>query len=667
MAIDKDGRKRIEKFVGECRKLLEAEYGAQFQTIFGIGLDGTVASLETLGHLSNSEQRVAIALREELDHFAAGIPGKKERAQASERLLRELSFTTLNRFAALKLCERRDFLIESISAGYSSKGFELYGRVAGPALGESYARYTRYIESVFDELSLDLGGLFDRRAPGALLFPREKTLLALLELLNDVGLEQLWSEDETIGWMYQYFNSKDERREMRADSGGAPRNSRELAVRNQFFTPRYIVRFLVDNSIGRIWYEMTKGETGIDARCELLVRKPKTVFLQKGDQVPLADDDSSDYRMFRKLKDPREIRMLDPACGSMHFGLYSFDLYEVIYREAWDAYPECFGDLRKAGMSRDGFIKQIPALIIENNIHGIDIDRRCAQIAALSLWLRAQKSWKDAGIPAADRPRIRKSNIACAEAMPGEKKLLDEYASTLKPNVLGDLVKSIWTEMQLAGEAGSLLKVEELIEKQVSKAKTAWKVWTIDMKQQAYSQGDLFSKGRQLSLKEMLGYDVTDIGESSEWDGMEARLLSALKGFSEAAQDQNGTGRRLFAEDAAAGFSFIDLCRKRYDAVLMNPPFGESATGAKQYMTDEYPRTKNDLAAAFIEMGLKRLEAGGSVGAITTRTIFFLSSHTKFREEIMLKEARPVVFADLGFGVLDAMVETAAYVVEKSR
>jgi len=369
---------------------------------------------------------------------------------------------------------------------------------------------------------------------------------------------------------------------------------------------------------------------------------------------------------FRKLKDPREIRMLDPACGSMHFGLYSFDLYEVIYREAWDEYPECFADLRTAGLSRDDFIKHIPALIIEHNIHGIDIDRRCAQIAALSLWLRAQKSWKDSGIKASERPRIRKSNIACAEAMPGEAQLLEEYASALRPNVLGDLVRSIWTEMQLAGEAGSLLKVEELIEKQVSKAKTAWKVWTIDMKQQVYSQGDLFSKGRQLSLKDMLGYDVADIGEASEWEGMEARLLAALKGFSEAAQAQNGTGRRLFAEDAAAGFSFIDLCRKRYDAVLMNPPFGESAAGAKQYIIDEYPRTKNDLAAAFIEMGLKRLETGGSVGAITTRTIFFLSSHTKFREEIMLKEARPVVFADLGFGVLDAMVETAAYVVEKT-
>jgi hypothetical protein len=665
MPIDKEDRKKIERLVGACRKLLEREFGSQLQAIFGIGLDGVVSPLASLGHLSDTERRVAVALREELTHFAGGKTDKKELSQSVDRLLHELSFTTLNRFAALKLCERREFLFESISSGYASRGFELYSRLAGPALGDTYDRYTRFLVSVFDELSLDLGALFDRQAQGALLLPRESALLELLTELNDAALERIWGEDETIGWMYQYFNSKEERREMREDSGGAPRNSRELAVRNQFFTPRYVVRFLVDNSLGRLWFEMTKGETELADRCELMVRKQRTVFLGEGEAAPETEEAAVEYRAPRLRKDPREIRMLDPACGSMHFGLYAFDLYEIIYREAWDMYPDSLPDLRAQGMSREAFIAQVPALIIEHNIHGIDIDRRCAQIAALSLWLRAQKSWKENGIAAASRPRISASNIACAEPMPGEEEFLEEYASSLKPVVLGSLVQAVWKEMRLAGEAGSLLKIEELIEREVAKAKTAWKVWTIDMKKQLLPQGELFDKSRQLSLKDMLGYDVSDIGEAAEWDGMESRLLQALKDFTERALAENGTLRRLFAKDAAAGFTFIDLCRKRYDAILMNPPFGDPASGAKQYITDCYPRTKNDLAASFIEMALRRLEAGGSVGAITTRTIFFLSTHTKFREEIMLKEARPVVFADLGFGVLDAMVETAAYVVEK--
>jgi hypothetical protein len=664
MAIGKDDRRRIEKLVGDCRALLEAEFGAQFQTIFGIGLDGSVADMSTLGHLSDNEQRIALALRQELLHYAEGKAEKKALAAATEKLLREIAFTTLNRFAALKLCERREFLFESIGSGYSSRGFELYCRLAGPSLGESYQRYVCYLESVFDELSLDLGALFDRRAPGAILFPREKALLALLEFLNDASLNHLWAEDETIGWMYQYFNSKDERREMRAESGGAPRNSRELAVRNQFFTPRYVVRFLVDNSLGRLWYEMTRGETGLSDMCTLLVRKPHVRFLAKDEKASASEDENTDYHPYRALKDPREIRMLDPACGSMHFGLYAFDLYEVMYREAWDRYPECFSDLRAAGMSRDEFLKRIPAMVIEHNIHGIDIDRRCTQIAALSLWLRAQRSWKEAAIPAASRPKILKSNIACAEPMPGEATFLEEYAASLKPSLLGDFVKAVWQDMRLAGEAGSLLKIDDTIQSALKKAKTAWDVWTKDI--QKRSLAGLFEDRSSDDFKAMLGYDIREIKVVSEWEGMELKLLSALKGFAEAAQTVNGTGKRLFADDAAAGFAFIDLCRKCYDVVLMNPPFGESATGAKQYIADEYERSKNDLASAFIEMGLKRLERGGYLSAITTRTIFFLSSHTRFREEIILKEAKPKVFADLGFGVLDAMVETAAYVLEKA-
>ena len=167
-----------------------------------------------------------------------------------------------------------------------------------------------------------------------------------------------------------------------------------------------------------------------------------------------------------------------PRAAPCTSACYAFDLLEVIYREAWDDHPELLADLRAQGISRDDFLARAPALIIECNIHGIDIDRRCAQIAALSLWLRAQKSWKQAGIAAAKRPIISRSNIACAEAMPGEKALLEEYASSLRPAVLGGLVTSIWNEMKLAGDAGSLLMIEAKIEEEVKKAKTAWKVWT---------------------------------------------------------------------------------------------------------------------------------------------------------------------------------------------
>ena len=114
-----------------------------------------------------------------------------------------------------------------------------------------------------------------------------------------------------------------------------------------------------------------------------------------------------------------------------------------------------------------------------------------------------------------------------------------------------------------------------------------------------------------------------------------------------------GLSRRLFAGDAERGFAFIDLCRKWYDVVLMNPPFGEASKPSKSYIEKNYPRTKNDVYAAFVERWVSRLTRRGMLGAITSRTGFFLSSFQKWREEVLLKQVRPTVVADLGYGVLD--------------
>ena len=100
--------------------------------------------------------------------------------------------------------------------------------------------------------------------------------------------------------------------------------------------------------------------------------------------------------------------------------------------------------------------------------------------------------------------------------------------------------------------------------------------------------------------------------------------------------------RRLFADDAAQGVALIDLVRTRFDVVLMNPPFGAASLAAKKEFEKAYPRTKNDIYAAFVERGIQLLHPGGMLGAITSRTGFFLSSFQKWREEILLKEAPPL-------------------------
>lgn len=686
MAFDQATRNRLQRFVSSCRSILSEEFTRQLQAVYGINpQNGSITSIEVLPFTSNQDRQIALLLRETISHYRSSIVAKKEtdRAkQAIERVIREQAFTVLNRLAALRMAEARGFLIESISKGYTSKGFQLYKMLSGVALGETGDAYRQFLFSLFDEFSTDLAVLFDRHNSQGRLFPRETALLALLEELNHVELESLWAEDETIGWIYQYFNSQEERQQMRAESQ-APRNSRELAVRNQFFTPRYVVEFLTDNTLGRIWYEMNKGKTTLVNQCSYLVRRPNEIFLMENEEAPKEETDNQDalsqeellkqpvYIPFRPLKDPRTLLMLDPACGSMHFGLYAFDLYTHIYEEAWQLEAQCgatvfqrpseLPSLQESFHSFEELKKAIPKLIIEYNIHGVDIDPRAVQIAGLSLWLRAQRYWFEQGLKSNQRPTIKKSNVVCAEPMPGNKSLLKEFTEKLKPTILGQLVEVIFDKMEMAGEAGSLLKIEEEIEETIKEAQKAYaKELSLQKRDAGYFPG--MAPPREKSL-----FDFADLTtDTNFWDKAEEHIIKALQEYANLAESENEQ-KRLFAEDAAKGFAFIDLCRKRFDVMMMNPPFGALITNTKTYLTKIYPNSKNDLLAVFVERGLNLLNDFGRLGAITSRTCFFLSTFQSWREEILLKLGKPLIFADLGYGVMDdAMVEAAAFCIEKS-
>jgi hypothetical protein len=299
----------------------------------------------------------------------------------------------------------------------------------------------------------------------------------------------------------------------------------------------------------------------------------------------------------------------------------------------------------------------VPALIIEHNLHGVDIDPRCAQIAALALWLRAQRAWREGGVPASDRPRINRTRVVVAEAMPGDAALVDEFAAGLQPPLLRDLFKKMVDESRLAGEMGTLLRVEDGIATELRRAR------------------EQFTKGRQSAslpglepARKQSELDLSGIDDDSFFHEAEAHLVQSLRSFAETATGGASVRRRLFAGDAAQGIALIELVRAHFDVVLMNPPFGAGSLVAKKEFERSYPRTKNDVYAAFVERGIQLLNQRGMLGAITSRTGFFLSSFQKWREEIVLKEAPPYVFADLGYGVMDAaMVEAAAYCLEKGR
>ena len=640
--MDKATRNAIERATQQARKLLDEDFSSQLEGTFDVLRSGVIAPKGGV-HLSARQQFLR-------DKIVAAIEHKRAAGMAAEEAVtnyvRDVAFTSLNRFVALKMLESRQLVQECITKGEQSAGYrEFCGMSPGVALLPDAAGYRLYVESLFDEFSTEIKVLFDRRDAASVLWPKRQTFEALLTILNAPNLSRVWSKDETIGWVYQFFNSSEERKKMR-DESPAPRNSRELAVRNQFFTPRYVVQFLVDNTLGRLWLEMHGEQTGLTKLCEYLVRS--------------ADEPART----RPRKDPRDLRILDPACGSGHFLLYSFDLLLAIYEEAWSTegpalrsegtgcclredYPE-LNDLRRAA----------PRLIVEHNLHGVDIDPRCAQIAALALWLRAQRAWKDLGITASDRPRIQRTHIVVAEPMPGDVMLVDEFAARLDPPLLRDLFKKMVGESRLAGELGTLLRVEAGIAAELRRAREQF----VKQRQTTGFLPGMEPVAKQGSL------DLSGIDDDHFFHEAEARIIEALRIFAETATGSANVRRRLFAGDAAQGVALIDLVRTQFDVVLMNPPFGACSLAAKKEFEKSYPRTKNDVYAAFVERGIELLRSHGLLGAITSRTGFFLSSFQKWREEILLKEAPPVVFADLGYGVLDsAMVEVAAYCLEKGR
>lgn len=652
--ISQNGKKIIERFVLAAKNLLMQNVTEMLQQWYGIWADGHTIGVEQLPSQDTDIVHTARMLRDRLQHLMAALPdtdsdSDKER-QAVGQLVAEQAFTQLNRFCALRMCEERDLIMESIRGGYESAGFMAYDSIAQSVGASRYERYRCYLLSVFDELSIELPAVFDRFSPFGLLFPDESTLMKLLELINDSQLSawfdeqntvtvNFWKEDETLGWMFQDYNSLEERRKMR-EASSKPRNSREMAVRNQFFTPEYVVRFLTDNSLGRIWYEMTRGESRIgEEQCRYMIRRPGE---------PLEE---------RKLKEPTEILSLDPTCGSMHFGLYLYEVYEYIYMDAWDHQPSLLQKYREVH-TRESFRREVPKLILENNIYGCEIDPRALQIAALSLWLRAQKSYSQMNLDAAERPLIARSNLVLAEAMPGNKRLLkglmDEFDKPMQR-----LLTTIWNKMKYVGEAGLLFKMEKEISDDIEYLRKNWSKVNQNRNVSFYDSEE--RRAEVMAANEAR----TELRHHKDefFEEIAERLQTALQELSSRLSEEEGYENALFSEDATRGFAFIELCQKRFDCIVMNPPFGEGSEHTSQYMNDNYPAWSKNLVCAFFDRMQEMLDDEGKLGAIFDRTVMIKSSYEAFRRRNLCGFI--TACADTGWGVLDASVETSTLVLNK--
>jgi hypothetical protein len=251
--------------------------------------------------------------------------------------------------------------------------------------------------------------------------------------------------------------------------------------------------------------------------------------------------------------------------------------------------------------------------------------------------------------------------------MPGEEQMLKEFVGQLEPKVLGQVVEVVFDKMKLAGEAGSLLKIEEEIREKLAAAKKQYVHETMratDRKGQSllFTQATmdrLAGKPEQKSL-----FNLSDITDSQFFEQAESLVIGALRSYAERASNDLRLQRRLFAEDAVRGFAFVDLCHKRYDVVLMNPPFGKPSTRSLKLLKKAYPDNWKDVYAAFFERALL-LAPFGMSAAITSSQFLYTKQMRQLRQQFVDERALRV-FLKLGHEVLDgAAVDTGLSVLSR--
>jgi hypothetical protein len=417
VTLSKDEREAIGRTVGRLRVLIEEEFVRQASGRFGLHVERRSTSETTedipkqlVGHV---EPLASLSLtpsqgreRSELLGALVYLVGEGSDArEAVARLIREATFTAVNRLLAVRVAEAVGVLPPTLSQFRQSAGYRDVVSGLFPLLAQDEDEgYWTYLQVCGDEFGASVPLLFDRRLPVSAFTPSRAALDEAMGLINDPSVAHTWSEPETLGWAYQFFNSQDERQRMRAESQ-APRNSRELAIRNQFFTPRYVVDWLVQNTLGR-----RLRQAGHEVDLPLLVG-------EIGDSQPLALD---------------EVRVLDPAVGSGHFLLGCYDILE----QAW---------LRAGVGSSDA------APRILRSLYGLDIDPRAAQVAQAVLLLRAKRAAPESAL---DPPAI-----ATARGLPSDKVIRYKIFEELGPSA-SELAQDIADALEHASELGSLLKVE---------------------------------------------------------------------------------------------------------------------------------------------------------------------------------------------------------------
>ena len=576
----------IKKFATEARRELISRVG-QRALKYGISDQevGNPNDDSVGGHLLSSTEK---------KQRAALIAQIKEKGY--EQVMEEVAYTWFNRFSALRFMEVNGYLptrvrvftdennafkpqILTEAIHMELDGLDMEKVYAYKEANDNDELYKYLLITQCNALNSVLPGMFQKIADYTeLLFPdnllREGSVIQqMIELIP----QEDWKDAvQIIGWLYQYYNSEKKDDVFAALKKNVKITKENIPAATQLFTPDWIVRYMVENSLGRLWVEGHPNDE---------LKSQWKYYLEEAEQEPDVQTQLATIREEYKALKPEDILCIDPCSGSGHILAYMFDVLVQIY--------ETYGvDTRTAVAS-----------IVENNIYGLDIDDRAAQLAYFSVMMKACQYDKRFL-----RRKVQPHVYAIVESNHVDPNVVDYFCNG--DAKLKEAMDTIISELHDAKEYGSILTITP-----------------------------------------------------QDWSALYAR-------FAEIKEDIH-ISREAALRELLPLVQVAETLAQKYDTVVTNPPYmGSSGMSAKlsDYVKKNYPDSKADLFAVFIEKCGQMPKKNGYQAMITQHAWMFLSSFEKLRGKLLHTDI--VNMAHLGARAFEEIggevVQTTSFVIRKS-
>lgn len=505
--------------------------------------------------------------------------------QARQATINECVFTLFNRIAAIKVMEAKELFPEIITRRKENAGrsFEHNAWLEEHPEERNAERegLKHFLADQFDRLGENIP-LYKADYPYALM-PTADELHEIIEKFNvieedaDCGAD-VWKGDDILGWLYENFNAV-EKEALKAS--GDKTEYDKVSLQSQVYTPQWVVKFLVDNTLGKSYLEMYP-DSSIKEKYQ--IANAPTIQVQ----CP---------------KDLRDMKVLDPACGSGNFLIYAFNLLYDLYMDQMENY------------GRDYSRRDIPKMIVENNLYGVDLDERAAQITQIALFVKARElgghrsKW-----PAYTHVVSTHFFLPDYENIEDAFDILGSWSDKQKQSI-----KLIWNDLCNAYKFGSLIRVEE----------------RLDALMPNEDNHMLFSNDQFENLFSFKNNITTQLrNQVKNWSGEGSNAYTLSK-----------------ANDA---ISFLEIISQKYDVVVANPPYTDSADFGKElkeFVEENYKRPykcNTNLYAAFIKRCCELADdVYGKVGMIHPHTFMFIKTFEDVRK-FMLEETHINVMVDYG-------------------